>query len=149
MKIILLKDVKGLGKKDDVKEVKDGYARNFLIPRGLARVAVKTALQELEIKKARLRQEETEEKKRLVKLAQTLAERYIEFTLKVNEAGIPFGAVNKDSILKGLRDTGLFGKERVEIKLEHPIKEIGEYRIPVRLPYGIETSATVKVQPQK
>ena len=67
--------------------------------------------------------------------------------IKTDESGSIFGSVNKESILKGLRDTNLITKERIDITLDHPIKKCGEYRIPVDLGHDIRTTLIVSVQP--
>ena len=142
MRIILLQDVKGIGKKNDVKNVSDGYARNFLMPQGLARVANEQSLGELSSVKKN--DEATEE--RLNRLAKLLSERELQFHLKVDKKGVVFGSVNKDEILNGLRDTGLITKDRVEVKIPKPLKKLGIHEVEIHLPKGITTKLKIKIE---
>jgi len=149
MKVILLEDVKKIGNRFDVKEVSDGYARNFLFPNGLADVATPAALKELEKRKSEMEKEDHELVKRLEEISRTLKDRNLEFPVKTGTNGEVFGSVNKEMILKGLRDAGLIRTERVEIKLERPLKELGEHNVEVHLKKGIKAVLKVKLLEQK
>jgi len=148
MKVILSQDVKGTGKKYDIKEVADGYARNFLLPNKLAEIATPSSLKELEIRKSETDKNKQEFKKRVEELLRQMNERALEFFLKTDEVGSVFGSVNKDAILKALRDAGLVTKERVEIELAHPLKEFGEHKIGIRFRNGMSGEIKVTIQPQ-
>lgn len=148
MKVILLQDIHSLGKKFEVKEVSEGYARNFLFPRSLAKLGTPAALRDLEQARAGLAKEEAELKKRLTVIAKKLADTTLEFKLKVDSTGAVFGSVTKDAISKALREHGLLGKERAEIILSHPLKKLGEHRVEVHLKYGIVLVFTVVIRPQ-
>jgi large subunit ribosomal protein L9 len=148
MKVILKEDVRGVGHKYDVKEVSDGYARNFLFQRGLAEAATPEAIKKLATIKATKESEEKELKGHLERLARDMSDKSVEFELKVGEDGSVYGSVTKEMILKAIRDH--FSKhDRVDILLEHPIKQIGEHMVPVDLKKGIETKIKVIVRPQK
>ena len=149
MKVIFLQDVKNVAKCHDVKDVADGYARNFLLPNKLAELVTPAALKKLEALKAEARQSEKEFAERVEKIVGELKEKTLEFSLKADESGKTFGSVNKDAVLKALRDSGLITKERVEIKLEHPIKELGEHKIPIRFKNGKETELKIVVRPEQ
>jgi len=149
MKIILLDDLKGVGHKFDVKEVAMGYARNFLLPRGLAKPATPSALKELEKTKAFLEREDSEIKKHLKDVALRLSDRRLTFQVKINEDGKVFGSVTKEMILKALRDSKLITKDRIDVEITHPLKEAGEHRVPVNLKKGIRTEITVILQPRE
>ncbi len=149
MQVILLEDVRNLGKKDEVKNVADGYARNFLFPNKLAKPATPSSLKELEKEKAEADKENRELKKRLEEIARNLKERYLEFDIKTGKSGEVFGSVTKEMILKGLRGAGLVRAERVEIKLDKPLKELGEHKIEVRLKKGIVAELKVILRPEK
>ncbi len=148
MKIILLQDTRGIGKRFDVKDVSDGYARNFLFPNKLAKPATEAALKEIETLKAHLNEDEEKFKKHVTELKMAFDERTLEFFLKTDDAGSVFGSVNKETILSALRDTGLVTKERVEIELDRPIKELGERKIKVRFRNGLEGEIKIVVKPQ-
>lgn len=149
MKIILLGDVRNIGQKHDVKDVSDGYARNFLFANKLAKPATAGALKELETLKNRVRKNEAELLKHLEEAARKLRETALEFTLKTDAAGSIFGSVTKEAILKAMREHELVRKERVGVELDHPIKEFGEHKIPVALGQGIVSEIKVIVRPQK
>ena|SRR3989338_7429272 len=144
MKVIFLKDFPGRGKKYEVREVSDGYARNFLFVNGFAKLATPEALKELETLKISREKKDQELSKHIEALQQTLKDRTLEFTVRADEAGSIFGSVNKDQILSALREQKLVGKERAEVFLEHPLKTLGEHKVTLRFPRGGE-SVEVKV----
>ena len=146
MKVILLSDVKNIGKKLDVKEVPDGYARNFLIPKNLAEPATNEAqknVQKIKFEKEKENQELAGNLKRIVK---ELAEKKIRFFLKADEHDKLFGSVSKDMILKALRENKFIIKERAEIKMEHPLKELGDYEIEIYLQKGIKSKLKISIE---
>ncbi len=149
MKIILIKDVKGIGRKYDVKDVSDGYARNFLMPKKLARPATPNALEELKKAKEKSEREDAELTKRLGEIARKIGESRLEFRLKTDENGSVFGSITKEMILRAMREHGWLGKERANIVLERPIKEFGEHKIIVGLKKGIEAELKIDVRPQE
>lgn len=146
MKIVLLKDVKGIGKKLDVKEVPDGYARNFLIPRNLAAPATKENIQNAEKIKLFKQKENQEQEKSLRRISTEISEKRIKFFLKADDHGKLFGSVNKDSILKALRENKFITKEHVEIKIDHPIKELGDYEVEMSFGKGIKTKLKITIE---
>ncbi len=148
MKVIFLQDVKSVAKRYDVKDVASGYARNFLLPKKLAEQATPAALKELAALREKAAAEAHEFEKRVEELKRKIGGQALEFYLKADESGSVFGSVNKEAILSALRDSGLITKERVEIKLERPIKELGEYKITVRFKNGGEAELRIIVRPQ-
>ncbi len=142
MKLILLKDVEKLGKRGDVVTVKDGYARNFLLPAGLAgpntpgNVRFVEKMKELE--KARV-QEELEQAK---KLSERLTATSCTLRVKVGEEEKLFGAITVQDIAAALHAEGL-SIDRKKILLEQPIKSLGIFQVPIRL--HPEVSALLKV----
>jgi large subunit ribosomal protein L9 len=149
MKIILLEDVRNVGKKFDVKDVSDGYARNFLFPGNLAEPATVGALKKIEAMKATHEKEDKEIRAHLETIAKKISETKIEFELKADKSGAIFGSVNKESILKALREHHFVTKERVDIDLKYPIKELGEYVVPVDLKKGVVAELKILVVRQK
>jgi large subunit ribosomal protein L9 len=143
MKIILTEDVRGVGKKFDVKEVNDGYARNFLFPNKLAEQATLGALKKLDAMRAEHDKNEALLIAHLKGIAAKIDAMKLEFDVKVDASGAVFGSVNKESILKALREHQLVSTERVEIELKYPLKEVGEYKIPIDLKKGV--TATLRV----
>lgn len=146
MKVILLEDIRNIGKKFEVKEVSDGYARNFLFVNKLAEPATPGALKKLEEQKARREKEDREFHARLEEIARKLVGTKLEFELAADKSGALFGSVNKESILKALREHGFVTKERVDIDLKYPIKEEGEYKVPINLKKGVAAELTILVK---
>jgi large subunit ribosomal protein L9 len=141
MKIILLQDVENLGREGELKEVADGFARNFLIPKKMAEAATEAA-----VKKAETKQKKSAEKAKLeLEEAQKLAEQLEgrELFVKVKEEdGKLFGSVNEKTISKAFKDEGLdIAPESV--KLAEPIKEMGDYEAQISLDHNLE--ANIKI----
>lgn len=131
MKVILIKDVKGIGRAHDVVEAKDGHALNYLIPKKLAIPATPTA-----IKEAELRRRQSEERAKIIStlLSQNisaLAEARIVIKVKANEKGHLYDAVGESDISKAVKEQTRIDLPEDAIKLEKPIKEIGTFDIPV------------------
>lgn len=146
MKVIFIKDVRGMGKKHEVKEVADGYARNFLIARGLAEAGTAAALARLTALKAHMDKDAHEEMKRLHELKRIIESRHLEFHLKTDEHGKVFGSVTKEMILKAMREHDWLTKERVEITLDHPLKQIGDHQVVVDLKHGLTANLKVVIR---
>jgi len=149
MKVIFLQDVKGLGRKYDVKNVSDGYARNFLFPKNLAEPATPAAEAKIAKMRAEHEKDETALAKRLHEIARTLSDTALQFELDADESGSIFGSVNKEAISKALREHGFVTNERVEITLDHPIKKVGEYVVPIDLKKGVEAKVKIIVIAKK
>jgi large subunit ribosomal protein L9 len=149
MKIVLLKDVRGVGKKSEIKEVADGYGKNFLIARGFAAPATEDRVNKITREQANTEKEEEALTKRLHEVKRLISERNLEFTLKADEKGNVFGSVTKEMILKAIREHDWVTKERVDLKLDHPIKEIGDHMVTVDLKKGITANLKVIVRPQQ
>ncbi len=131
MKIILLKDTQGLGKKYDLKEVSEGYARNFLLPKNLAVAATTENLTKREI----FLQQDKKTIERLRDLAIKLEKEVMLFKVKTGAKGEFFGSVTKNDIVKELNKNGY---KKVDIILEKPIKKIGEAEIGFDLGSGVK-----------
>ena len=157
MKVILLKDVEKLGKKGEIKNVADGYARNFLIPNKLAVLATKSELAKLEEQKKIETEKAEEELKFYQEIASQIDGLEIEIPVKVSEEGKLFGAVTASQINEKLKEN--LSRSRVlqegfeikkeQIKLEEPIKEIGEYEAIVEFPHNLETKIKVIIVEEK
>lgn len=149
MKIILLEDVKALGKKGDVVEVSDGYARNFILPKKLGKEASAGNLSELkdsQAKAARIAAEELEAaKQEAVKLeAQTVI-----IKVKIGENGKIFGAVSSKEIAEDLKTQTGMVIDKKKMKLEEAIKSLGTYSIPVKLHRDVTATLKVVVEEEK
>jgi len=150
MQIILLQDIKGIGKKFDVKEIKDGYARNFLLPRGLIKIADEKSTKELEIKKASHVKREEKLKALLESAAKDLSERKFVFSLNVGKKGETFGSITKEDIKERIcsKIDQLNSREKeIEIKIEKPLKTLGEHQIEINLGKGVKSQIKIKIEP--
>ncbi len=143
MRVILLHDVQGTGKTGDVLEVKDGYGRNYLIPRGLASEATAAKEREVADQKARDKKRIEKERAEMVQLATNLKDRVVEIKARVGEGGRLFGAVTNADVAKALGSLG-FKIDRKKISLD-PLKHMGQAAARVHLYPGIETDITVQV----
>ena len=148
MKVILLQDVENLGKKDDVKNVADGYARNFLFPKNLAKPATKQALEELKKQKELEAQKAEEELKRVQELVSQIDRIEIEILVKVDEQGKLYGSINEIKIGQILKEKG-FDIKKDQIKIPQPIKEIGEYPVTILFDHGLEAEIKIIVIEEK
>jgi large subunit ribosomal protein L9 len=146
MKVILLQKVAGLGEPEDVKEVADGYARNFLFPHHLAVQASPQAVSDLQTKKKKRSKEAEEELYHQEKLAEQLEGMEIEIKQKVTEGGMLYAAVGPQQIAMNLSKHG-FEIDKKQIITE-PLKEVGEYMVPIKLRHGLEAELRVVINPQ-
>ncbi|MEK7554454.1 MAG: 50S ribosomal protein L9 [Patescibacteria group bacterium] len=138
MKVLLLKDVKGVGRKMEVKDVSDGYARNFLIARGFATPADKAALGV----RGEYARKESETKAKYQKLAQEISAQVFVFEVRVGSRGEIFGSVTTKDILAKI---GARGAGDAEVQLEKPIREIGVHKVPIKFPTGIPGTLTISL----
>lgn len=144
MKVILLKDVPALGQTGMVKEVKEGYARNYLLPRGLAAEATEGTLKSLEGQQ-RARAERTQrDRAEAEKLASSLETAVIEVSSRGGEGGRLFGSITAQDVADALRRAG-FSVTKKQIELNEPIRTAGFYKIPVRIGTGIVAQVDVNV----
>ena len=132
MEIILRQAVENLGKPGDVVTVKNGYARNFLLPRGFAYEATPGNLKRIAQERGRLKAAENERVGSAQELAKRLEEVQLTFSARVGEEGKLFGSVTSADIAAQLAAQGLAVEKR-QIDLHEPIKALGVYRVPVRL----------------
>ena len=144
MKVILLADVKGTGKKGEIKEVSDGYARNMLIKKGLAKEATAVELNSLKIKREAEEFHRREEQKRLMELADKLKGQTVTCKVKAGEKGKVFGSVTSAEIASCLNDMG-FEVDKKMIQSDS-IKNLGVYDVEIRLAAGITAKIKLKVE---
>lgn len=133
MKIILLKDVTKLGKKFDTKDVSPGYATNLLIPNGLAIPATKEALKRFELERARVEGERKIQGELLMENIKSLDGVTLTILSKANEKGHLFAGIHREEIAKELDSQLHLSIDSTSIILEHPIKEVGEHTIEVKV----------------
>lgn len=144
MKVLLKADVKGSGKQGDVVEVADGYARNFLIKKGLAVAATASNVHEAEQKKAAAAYHKAEEVKALKALAESLNGKSVTVKIKTGENGKVFGSVTASHVAEALSAIG-FDIDKKKIKMDS-LKNVGSYPAEVRLMENVISKITVVVE---
>jgi large subunit ribosomal protein L9 len=144
MKVILLADVKGLGKALDVKEVKDGYGFNYLLPEGLADLATPGALKQAERFVAKRKEESARLMEESRILANALSAKKVIVKSKA-ESGKLFGSVGKDEIIVALEAVGIKIDKDVLV-LDKAFKEVGTFEIPADFGHGVKTTFELVVQ---
>jgi large subunit ribosomal protein L9 len=148
MRVVFLNDVEGVALAGEIKNVADGYARNFLLPRQLAAAANTSTVQQAE-KRARLlakEQEKIDETARGV--ATTLSASPIVITARVGEQGRLFGSVTATDIAEAVNAHGASGIGHRQVVLKTPIKDVGTYEIPVSLTRNVVATVSVQVAPE-
>lgn len=148
MQVILLKDVKKLGHKGDVKEVSVGYATNYLLPQKLAIKATQNEIDKLNQKQNYLAKQEAKNKKEMQELAKKLNNQKFELKAKTNQEGHLFGAVHEKDVSQILNQHGYIVNVD-KIKIDQPIKEAGEYEIKVSFSSEIELKIKLVVKSEK
>ena len=143
MKVILQQDVKGQGKKGQMVEVSDGYARNFLLPRKMAVPATADAINTMNLKEKAKKAEEQRQKALAEETAEKLKECMVKLTARAGAGGKLFGAVTTKEISVGLQKQFGIDIPKQKLVLEEPIKAFGNYEVKARL--GFEVVATVYV----
>ncbi len=145
MKVIFLADVKGSGKKDQVAEVSDGYARNFLLPRKLAREATAEALNAIEKSKEAAKHREDVKHQEAEEKARALKGKVIQLSVRGGESGKLYGAITNDQIAAALKEQHGVDVDKRKIEPEEPIKAAGQTLCVVRLSAGVSTRMIVNV----
>ena len=145
MEIILLQDIKNYGRKGDLKTAKDGYARNYLIPKGFAKPATKELQDKLTAEKIELGKHGVLMQKALIEIQNSTAETPLVFKVKVGEKGEVFGSVRADDIKKQLVSKYKLESDHINVKKDH-IKELGKQTIPIDLGGGIDGKITIDIQ---
>lgn len=148
MKIILLQAVAALGRTGDIKDVSDGYARNFLLPQKLAEPATDAAIALLAAKKAQGEQEKSEEEKKYRAAAEKLKTLTLALTVKTGGAGKTFGSVNAAKIQDALRKQGIL-VEKNWILLASPIKATGGHALDIKFPHGIMGKVQLMIEAEQ
>ncbi len=146
MKVILNKDVKGTGKAGDVVKVSDGYARNMLIPRGLATEATQANIRQLEKQKAIAAEKKAEEKAAAQEQAEKLSRSSIKMKIKAGEGGRIFGSITSKDIADAINEQLGMDIDRKKIKLDAPIKQVGETDVDMRLYQDVNTKIKVIIE---
>jgi large subunit ribosomal protein L9 len=150
MKVIFLKDVKGIGKRGEVKEVKDGYAINMLLPRGLAENATSQKLEKIKHEE-HIKQTEKEIQNALhIKTLESLSEKEIVLRRQVNSTGGLFAHIHENDIRDMIKATHGISIPEYDIHIKEPIQHTGEFKIALgdKAKYGVSFSMKLKVEGQ-
>ncbi len=145
MEVILLEDVKSLGKKDEIVKVSDGYARNYVLPKKLGIEATPKNLNELKLKKAneeKLAKQKLEEAQAFAKV---LEESSVELKMKSGEGGRTFGSISSKEIAQEAKKQLNFELDKKKIILDEPIKTLGVHIVKIKLHKDVTAKLTVKV----
>ena len=148
MKVLLKQDVKNIGKKGEIVEVKEGYGRNFLIPNGLAAEASQGTLKQADEEKKAQERRKAREKAEAQETAQKMASLVLTLRHKAGEEGHLFGSVTNAEVAEGLKKRG-FDIEKKKIHLDEPIRYVGRYTAQVRLHPEVAVSLGVAVEKQE
>lgn len=143
MKVILLQDVKSLGKKGEIVNVSDGYARNFILPKKLGLEATSKNLNDLKLQndhKLKIAKEQLEEAK---KLAEEVGKEEVTLFIKVGEGGRAFGSITSKEVSAAAKEQRKLDIDKKKIQMKEPIKALGDYIVPIKL--HPEVTAELKV----
>ncbi|MBQ1688797.1 MAG: 50S ribosomal protein L9 [Lachnospiraceae bacterium] len=145
MKVILFEDVKSVGKKGDVVEVNDGYARNCILKKNLGVEATKKALNDLKLKNANDKKIAQEVLEQAQAFGKELEEKKIEVTLKTGKDGRSFGSVSAKEIVEAAKKQYGYELDKKKMHLPETIKTLGTYKVPIRLHQQVTVELTVHV----
>ncbi len=145
MKVILLQDIQGTGKKDQILEISDGYARNYLLPRKLAKEATAEAANALEKSRGADKHREEVRRQEAEKRARELKGKVVQLTVKGGENGKLYGSVTNDQIASALKEQHGIEIDKRKLEQEEPIKKEGQAFVTLKLYPGISTRMIVNV----
>ena len=148
MKVILLQNIKGFGQIGDVKNVPDGYGRNFLLPRKMAKSATEGSMKEVDSLKAKRVIMIESEKKNALEALEKLKDLVIELTRKASKAGKLFAGVDKGDLIKEIEKASGVKLQEEMIGHDEPIKHIGEHLVDLNLTSEIKTQIKVVIKPE-
>lgn len=151
MKVIFLQDIKGLGKKGEIKNVSDGHAKNLLIPKGLVKIATGHETHILRVQKESKEKQQQTLEAELRAVARTMADDSFIFTTKVGKNNEVFGSVTKHDIEEAVKSKlSLFAKDKavIRVDLEKQIKTLGATPVIIHFGRGIDTTITVTLNPE-
>ncbi|HIX07395.1 MAG TPA: 50S ribosomal protein L9 [Candidatus Borkfalkia faecipullorum] len=147
MKVILKQDVKGTGKKGEILDVSDGYAKNFLLKKGLAEQASSVAVNSLKLQQEAEARRKAEEIREIRELAKKMDKSKVTVSIKCGENGKVFGSVTSKEIASKLAELG-FDVDKKKILLKEALKTVGDYAVEIRLMEGVSAKIFVTVIPE-
>ena len=149
MKVIFLKDISGAGKAGEVKEVTKGYARNFLLPQGLALAAMPTAIKEAESRLERERSEETVDQAKLAELAQQIEGSEVHLQARIGVGDRLFGSITAADIAQELNRVTGFSIDKRKVDLDKPLRQAGSYDVAIKFAKDLVPMVKVIIEQEK
>jgi len=149
MKVVLLEDVPGKGRAGEIREVSKGYAKNFLLPRGLALVATAAVKKRVELRLEKERLEESVDREKLVELAQQIEGKEIRFKARVGAGERLFGSITAADVAEELSETIGSVVDKKKIDIEKPFRQAGSYEIAIKLASDIKPKITVVIEEEE
>jgi len=149
MKVVLLEDLPGKGRAGDIKEVNKGYAKNFLLPRGLAMIATPTVIKQGEARLEREKLEENVDRDKLVELAQQIEGREINLKARMGVGERLFGSITAADVAEELSRAIGSVIDKKKIDMEKPLHQAGSYEIGVRLAGDLKPQITLVIEEEK
>lgn len=146
MKVVLKRDVKGLGKANDVKDVAEGYARNYLIPQGLAVFATEGVVQVAKQHKLDVEQQAARQKAHAEHIAERLRETPLHFRVKAGEKGKLYGSITNKDVADAISEVLGAPFDKRQVVLNQPIRDIGVHLVDLKLDGGVHAQARVVVE---
>ncbi len=146
MKVLLIKDVKGVGKTGEIKDVADGYGKNFLIAKGFALAATNEVLRKYESQKKKDAANEAAHIAELKETKDKLDKLLITITKKLGEGGHLFGSITKDEVADALKAQHSISIDKKDIDIKHPIKTTGLYDLDLKMGHGIHAVLHISVK---
>jgi len=146
MKVILLTDVKDLGKKDDIVNASDGYARNFLFPRKWAVEATPNAIKEVEYKKEVARKKEAERRAEAEKKAAELKNKVVELKAKCGDKGRLYGSITSQEVANAIQSAYGVDVDKRKVDIKESIRALGDYEVTVHVYPGVNTVMKLRVK---
>ncbi len=148
MKVILKQDVKGTGKKGEIIEVSDGYAKNFLLKKGLAEQASSVAVNSLKLQKEAEERRRAEEVRAIRELAAKMDKSKVTLSIKCGENGKMFGSITSKEIAAKLSEQG-YDIDKKKIALKEPIRTLGDFSVEVKLMESVSAKIFISVVPEE
>ncbi len=145
MKVILLKDVAGQGKKGEIKDVSEGFGRNFLIAKGFAQIATSEIIAKVEKESKEAETKKLKANEKLQALKQALEKRTFTVKVKVGDKGQIFSGVHEKDVAKAVNDKMALALEKNQVELDGVIKALGEHQAKIKLDTGIVVNVRIKV----
>jgi len=149
MKVIFLKDIAKIGKKGEIKEVADGYAKNFLLPKGLASPATSAVIRTTKAQSDREAQQQTRQQKELAALAQSLKGKDLRFKARAGVKGRLHGAITSAAIADKLSKVVNFKIDKKMVALEEPLRHVGSFEAKINLAKGVESKIIIIIEEEQ